>query len=120
MKHLPKPIESKAKPRFAAVALAGLLLALAPTLAQADGASSTPSFSYAVTLYKSGKISAAFGHFRLLANAGNLEAANIALFMLRNSEVLYGTAWGATPSEIARWLVLTSDKTGLADVGSGD
>lgn len=120
MKHLRIISDTKGKLLFAAIALAGLLLALSPTLAQADDASSTTGFSYAVELYKSGKVSAAFGRFRLLANAGNLEAAKIALFMLRNSEVLYGTAWSATPSEIARWLVLTSDQTGLADVGSKD
>ena len=116
MKRLTDLVEAKAKPQVVATVLAGLLFALSPTLAQADEASTTQSFSYAVELYKSGKVAAAFGRFRSLANIGNSEAAGIALFMLRNGQMLYGTAWSATPSEISQWLALTSNRSGLTQL----
>lgn len=120
MKHFPNLVGTMAKPRAVSAVLAGFLFALSPSLVQADEASTTQTFSYAVELYKSGKASAAFGRFRSLANTGNSEAAGIALFMLRNGEMLYGTAWSATPYEISQWLALTSNRSGLTQVARSE
>lgn len=57
----------------------------------------------AVGEYREGRLSEAFGRFHELANAGDADAAAIALFMYRFGPMLYGRYWDATPQEVLEW-----------------
>jgi hypothetical protein len=62
----------------------------------------------ASTLYREGRWSGAYGRFAALADQGHLEAARIAMHMLRMGPVLYGTDWGASQPQIDLWSRLAS------------
>ncbi|MDT7837999.1 hypothetical protein [Aquabacterium sp. OR-4] len=57
----------------------------------------------ATQAFQAGQHAAAFGRFAGLAQAGDAEAARIALFMLDHGHRLYGQDWGTTPAEHRRW-----------------
>ena len=100
------------KPFFFTLAL-GLLLA--PGLAPAAPASADEArtLEYARTLYMQHQWAGAFGRFAALADRGNKEAAQIALFMVRHGSQLYKTEWSATPGQIGRWVRLTRSDLGM-------
>ena len=93
-------------------------LASAASLERSAGDSAL--FDYAVRLYQAGQFPAAYGRFRALANRGDVDAARIALFMLRNGELLYGTKWGTTPAEVSLWLALTGGQHDFQSLFSSD
>lgn len=64
---------------------------------------SNRQFAEAVHLYKSGRWSAAYGHFAALADRGHVRASRIALTMFRNGPELYGIQWDATASQLNQW-----------------
>lgn len=75
-----------------------------------------PAFTHAVTHYRQGRWSGAYGRFAQLADQGNAEAARIALFMLRNGEQLYRSGWGASQDQIDSWIALAS-RNAIQQVG---
>jgi hypothetical protein len=58
--------------------------------------------------YKMGKWTQAFERFAALANRNHVDAARIAILMLRFGPSLYGDSWSATPIQIDHWLTLAS------------
>ena len=78
----------------------------APQGAVLDAVAQAQNFSYAEQLYREGRWSGAYGRFARLADAGDAEAARIALHMLRMGSILYGTDWGASQPQIDRWIKL--------------
>ncbi len=60
-------------------------------------------FDTAVRLYESGHWKLAFVNLAALADQGDARAAKLALLMLRYGVSLYGTAFAATPWQVARW-----------------
>lgn len=96
---------------FAAGVL-GLFLALGQAhAAQAHDEAGT--LEYARALYTQHRWSGAYGRFAALADRGNPEAAQIALFMVRHGAQLYQTAWSATQPQIAQWVRLSRSTMGL-------
>ena len=84
-------------------------LALALALGGAATAAET-TFELAVRDYQAGRWSAAYGHFMVLANSGNADAARIALFMYRHGKLLYGADWAATDEDIELWSRMTGTR----------
>jgi hypothetical protein len=81
-------------------------LALVPASAATAASGSGPDqalFAEALRLHRSGRWSAAYGRFLQLADAGHVDAARIALQMLRHGGELYGTEWTAAASQVAAW-----------------
>ena len=62
----------------------------------------------AMAHYRQGKTSAAYFEFAKLADQGNVEAARIALTMLRYGGTMYGTEWGSSQPRIDLWTRLAS------------
>jgi len=69
-----------------------------------------PAFDQAVRDYQAGRWSAAYGHFMVLANSGNIEAARIALFMVRHGKLLYSSEWAATDEDVELWSRMTGTR----------
>lgn len=57
----------------------------------------------ALSLYRSGHWSAAYGRFIALADRGHANAAVLALEMFRDRTERYGTLWDATPEQVRDW-----------------
>lgn len=93
------------KPILACLAVAACAL-LVPAQAVAD----ERRFAEAVAQYKAGRYSDAFGRFVELANAGDPDAARIALFMNQYGPFLYGSHWDAAPDELGHWTQLAALK----------
>jgi hypothetical protein len=60
-------------------------------------------FNEAVHLYRSGRWSAAYGRFMVLADRGHARAARIALSMQRDGPSRYDSLWDATPAQLEAW-----------------
>lgn len=73
-----------------------------------DAAEHARIFSYAIELYREGRWSGAYGRFARLADAGDVQAARLALHMLREGATLYGTPWGASQPQIDLWTRLVA------------
>jgi hypothetical protein len=73
-----------------------------PTV-RAAAVEDTARFADAMQLYRDGRWSAAYGRFLVLADRGNIDAARIALLMLRHGREMYDTDWTAAPSQVADW-----------------
>lgn len=86
--------------------MAGLLAATLISLGTVAATIAPADFDYAVALYQKGRYAGAYGRFARLADAGNAEAAGIALFMVRNGKGLYGSEWTATNDQLGRWTAL--------------
>ncbi len=67
------------------------------------GANPDEGFDTAVRLYEGGQWEQAFANLAELADHGDARAAKLALLMLRYGASLYGTAFAATPWQVARW-----------------
>jgi hypothetical protein len=61
------------------------------------------AFAEAVLLYRVRRWSAAYNHFKVLADRGHVRAARIALAMQREGEEAYGTNWIATSEQLLEW-----------------
>jgi hypothetical protein len=85
-----------------------------------DAAERAQLFSYAAQLYHEGRWSGAYGRFARLADAGDAEAARVALHMLRMGSTLYGTDWGASQPQIDQWTRLAGAPLPVLVSVSGD
>ncbi|HYF20540.1 MAG TPA: hypothetical protein VEA40_21925 [Ramlibacter sp.] len=70
------------------------------------------AFQEATRQYQAGRKADAYGRFIALANAGDPDAAHIALFMHRYGPQLYGTYWDANPDDVVQWAALIRDRHG--------
>jgi len=77
-------------------------------------------FEQALEDYKSGHTTAAYGRFMRLADAGDAEAARIALVLLRHGPEMHGTAWGASQPQIDHWIALAQKPMPRIIAESGD
>jgi hypothetical protein len=67
---------------------------------------SEQEYADAVRQFKDGRLADAYGHFKVLANRGDADAARIALFMYKFGPALYGRDWDVTPHEAGAWEAL--------------
>lgn len=100
--------------------IAACVLGTATAATAADAAKSETAFTEAMTQYKQGKWSGAYGRFATLADHGHAEAARIALIMLRNGATMYGSDWGASQPQIQQWTKLAVQRTAPLQSVSGD
>lgn len=56
--------------------------------------------------FREHRYAAAYGRFATLADAGHVPSAHLALTMLRQGPVLFGSAWTASVPQQRRWSVL--------------
>lgn len=80
-----------------------LLLGSHAAAAASESAQQAALFAEASGLYREGRWSGAYGRFARLADQGQIEAARIALHMLRMGPTLYGSDWGASQPQIDLW-----------------
>ena len=85
-----------------------LCVATLATLAAAPAVAADDTFVAAMRAYDEGRYAFAYGRLVALADAGNADAARVALLMLRFGPQLYGAQWSATPGQIDRWLASAS------------
>jgi hypothetical protein len=76
------------------------------------GAEPEPGFSQAARHHQKKRWSEACGHFAVLANRGDPDAARTALFMHRYGRQLYGSVWEASPGELESWAQLSARSSG--------
>lgn len=88
--------------------------------APAPEAAASSGMSEALQLYREGRYSPAYGRFLKLADAGDVDAARIALMMLRHGPELYQTEWTAAPSQIAAWERMIGNAGPLKVVSFGE
>lgn len=60
----------------------------------------------AAAAFREHRYATAYGRFAELADAGDTAAARVALLMLREGPVLFGSDWSATLGQQARWNAL--------------
>ena len=92
----------------ACVAVAMLPALASPVVAQAH----ERDYLEAIRVYRSGRLSEAFGRFVSLAHAGDQDSARIALFMHKYGPTLYGGYWDLAPHEVAAWSSLLTHQKG--------
>ena len=99
--------------RTALVGVTTVLL-LAASFPSGAAQASESEYDAAVTSFRAGRTSEAFGQFMSMANHGDVDAARIALFMYNYGHALYGKDWDVLPSAIAAWsdLLRTASATG--------
>ncbi len=111
------------KSRLCGVLFSLMAVGLCSTAAQAanlDAAKADSVFAEAMSQYKRGQWSGAYGRFAALADQGHTEAARIALFMLTHGTAMYGSAWGASQPQINQWTRMTHQKVEAVQAASGD
>ena len=108
---LTPPYRQPSLRRFAVAACvaAAMLPALAWPVATQAG---ERDYQEAIRVYRSGRLSEAFGRFVLLAHAGDQDSARIALFMHKYGPTLYGGYWDLAPHEVAAWSSLLTHQNG--------
>jgi len=95
------------------------LFALSPTRAEAAQAATpkraaadprrpphaafAPTFADAAGLLRVGRHAEAYGRFVALADDGDVDAARFALLMHRYGPAVFGSAWDASPEQVADW-----------------
>src|SRR3954468_12821358 len=79
-----------------------LTFASCSTFAAAD-------FDLGVQEFRAGRYSAAWGNFYGAANAGDPDAARLALHMLAYGPLLYGTHWDASTEQVQSWVQVSRD-----------
>ena len=92
----------------------------APHKPAAAQTASKAEFDQALDDYRQGRQTAAYGTFTRLADAGDVEAARIALILLRHGERLHGAAWGASQPQINHWMKLARQPMAPLAAESGD
>jgi hypothetical protein len=85
------------------------VLLLAASFPSGAAAAGEHEYDAAVTSFRTGRTSEAFGQFMSLANHGDADAARIALFMYNYGNALYGKEWDVLPSAVASWDKLVRD-----------
>jgi hypothetical protein len=88
----------------AAACVAAMLLATGTSAIAANPADA--EYALAVSDFRAGRTSPAFGQFMELANRGDVDSARVALFMHAYGPVLYGKQWDALPADVAYWTSL--------------
>ena len=73
---------------------------------------SEQDYADAVRQFKTGRLAEAYGHFMVLANRGDADAARIGIFLHKFGPALYGRHWDLTPHEEKAWEMLA--KSGKA------
>jgi Ni/Co efflux regulator RcnB len=61
--------------------------------------------------FREHRYAAAYGRFATLADSGHAPSAHLALTMLRQGPVLFGSAWTASVPQQRRWSVLAVEDT---------
>lgn len=74
--------------------------ALPPTL---SAAAQQLQFDRAVENFRGQHYAGAYARFATLADAGHLPSAQIALLMVQQGRLLFGSDWSATPDQQRRW-----------------
>jgi hypothetical protein len=111
--------------------LCGLLLAFgmqaAPVQAQTTAsctlaikADTAPIKEAAVQAFREHRYAEAFGRFARLADAGNAQAAGLALLMLRQGPELFGNQWSASERQQFCWNALAVNHARLTWVPVGN
>lgn len=67
-----------------------------------------PVYAAATRLFHERRYAAAYGRFVRLADAGDANAARIALMMYLNGTKLFNSDWDATPDQLHRWSELAN------------
>jgi hypothetical protein len=81
----------------------------APSTAPLVGATSmTEAQALATEAFRSRRYADAYGRYAALADRGDPTAAWMALSMVTNGPVLYGSEWSATPGQLRRWNALAT------------
>ena len=62
-----------------------------------------PTFDEAAASLRAGRYPEAYGRFVALADEGDVDAGQIALFMHRLGPELFGSAWDASAEQLAAW-----------------
>ncbi len=65
----------------------------------------------AVLPYRGQQFAGAFGRFAHLADLGHAPSAYLALSMVRDGAMLYGSHWYASPSQLKAWAALVAEDT---------
>lgn len=90
--------------RMTVTLAAGLCCTVAS--AGAGVANQDQAFDEALALYRQGSWSGAYGRLSALADKGHVEAARVALLMLRHGSKMHGNDWGASQAQIQQWTTL--------------
>lgn len=77
--------------------------ALAASLLLAACASHAGAFETGVAEFHARRYAAAWGNFYMAANAGDADAARVALHMLKYGPLLYDGYWDASAEEVETW-----------------
>lgn len=100
--------------RLRAIALGGLGTALV-AMAAGPGVTTQPREAPAVPLqaraheaFAAQRYAEAYGRYAALADQGDAVAAWMALTLVSNGPVLFGTEWSATPGQLQRWSALAA------------
>lgn len=113
----------KFKSNLGALLISVTALSLSSTAVQAAGADSAKTketFTLAMSEYKAGHWSGAYGRFAWLGDRGHQESARIALFMLRHGATLYSSEWSASNVQVAQWTKLSTGTVKPMTMVSGD
>jgi hypothetical protein len=98
----------------AAVALGGLSAALSAAgtgpgvAARPREAPAVPPQARAHEAFAAQRYAEAYGRYAALADEGDAGAAWMALTLVSNGPVLFGTEWSATPGQLQRWTALAA------------
>lgn len=97
----PARVAIRRRQPFLAAFVTAVLLGISLPSGAADVAQG--GYDQAITAFRAGRTSEAFGQFQELANHGDVDAARIALFMISYGPSLYGKQWDALPVQLDRW-----------------
>lgn len=61
------------------------------------------AFAQALDEFRAGRHAASYARLTVLADAGHVPSAQLALVMLRNGKAMFGSEWSATQSQQLRW-----------------
>jgi len=100
--------------------LAACAIISAVPAAHAMPQGSAAEFDHALDQFRQGRQAAAYGAFARLADHGDVEAARIALILLRHGDKLHGAAWGASQPQIDHWMRLARQPMAPLAAESGD
>jgi hypothetical protein len=91
----------------AGAAVAGIWVGLLPPAqAQSFLPESDRLHANAVASFQLGRFPEAYGRFAALADAGHTPSAELALFMYRRANTLFGRDWDVTQEQLNAWATL--------------
>lgn len=103
--------------QFACATLIVALLSCAAPAQAAGGSEADPPFERAVLAYERNHWDEAWAGFAVLADAGDPEAARIALLMQRHAKDLYGATWIVPPEWLQHWSCVASSASQASTLG---